>query len=271
MRQHLHFLAAAVLLLWTPKAVGEEATGLTLADINALYERATRKRVSVHDPSVVLAQGQTFYAIGSHRGWAKSTDNLRNWSGLNGDQLFGRLNSSGKVVACAFGDAFTDNATTTVKTLVGGSVKDVAFGPFDAKAWANADQAGWDISGNMWAPDLIYNANSQKWMMYMSLNGDNWHSVIVLLTADKVTGPYVYQGPVHYSGFINGTNAAINWKKTDLEVVLGTQASLPAPYNKGGDWGTWWTNDIDPCVFFDEQGELWMTYGSWSGGIFIIR
>lgn len=249
----------------------EDGRQLSLSDCNSIYKTDSKKRVSVHDPSVVHASGSTFYAIGSHRGWARSTDNMVNWSGLDGDKLFGKLNSNGTVVACAYADAFSTNATTKVTALVNGQAKEVDFGPFDAKAWAHADQADWDISGNMWAPDLIYNPNTNKWMMYMSLNGDNWHSVIVLLTADKITGPYVYQGPVHYSGFINGTNAAINWKKTDLEVVLGSQSSLPSRYNKGSDWGTWWTNDIDPCVFFDEEGELWMTYGSWSGGIFIIR
>ncbi len=29
-------------------------------------------------------------------------------------------------------------------------------------------------------------------------------------------------------------------------------------------------NAIDPHVFFDHEGELWMVYGSYSGGIFIL-
>ena len=29
-------------------------------------------------------------------------------------------------------------------------------------------------------------------------------------------------------------------------------------------------NCIDPTVFYDEQGNLWMTYGSFSGGIYIL-
>ena len=265
------FHAIALLIATSFPLMAQEDMELSLSDCNAIYKTTNRGSVSVHDPSVVQASGATFYAIGSHRGWATSTDNMQNWRGLDGNKLFGKLNSNGTAVACAYADAFSVNATTKVTALVNGQAKEVDFGPFDAKAWAHADQADWDITGNMWAPDLIYNPNTNKWMMYMSLNGDNWHSVIVLLTADKITGPYVYQGPVHYSGFINGTNAAINWKKTDLEVVLGSQSSLPSRYNKGGDWGTWWTNDIDPCVFFDEEGELWMTYGSWSGGIFIIR
>ena len=30
-------------------------------------------------------------------------------------------------------------------------------------------------------------------------------------------------------------------------------------------------NCIDPDVFYDEDGRMWMVYGSWSGGIFLIE
>ena len=76
-------------------------------------------------------------------------------------------------------------------------------------------------------------------------------------------------GPVVISGF-NGTNPN-NYKDTDLEIVIGPQSSLPARYAKGSQWGRTWPNNIDPCVFYDEQGKLWMSYGSWSGGIFMIE
>ena len=267
------FLAATLMsaALFTNTMQAQETTELTPAEVNSLYKSKSHAAVSVHDPSVVHSAGKVFYVIGSHRGWARSTDNMVNWSGLDNGSLFGRLNSAGRVVVANFADAFSTHEARRVKTVIDGSEREVDFAGFDAKAWANADQAGWDISGNMWAPDLIYNPNSEKWMMYMSLNGDAWHSVIVLLTADKITGPYVYQGPVHYSGFRNTTTPEISWKKTDLEIVLGEQASLPARYNKGNDWGTYWTNDIDPNVFFDQDGELWLDYGSWSGGIFMIK
>ena len=28
---------------------------------------------------------------------------------------------------------------------------------------------------------------------------------------------------------------------------------------------------IDPCVTYDSDGNLWMSYGSWSGGIWIFK
>ena len=264
-------LLLALMLFGLSVAFAQDDGQLTASDINRLNQTPSRPWVSVHDPSVLYScLGSTYYIFGSHRAWARSTDNLVSWEQLDAANLFGTV-SNGKVVVANFADAFSVNQTTRVKALVNGSVQEVDFGPFDAKAWAQADVAGYDISGNLWAPDVIWNPTMQKWCMYMSVNGDNWHSVIVLLTADKITGPYVYQGPVTYSGFINGTNAAISWKKTDLELVLGVQASLPARYNRGKDWGTYWPNNIDPCVFFDDDGRMWMTYGSWSGGIFLLQ
>lgn len=249
----------------------QDTVSLTSTQVSNLYKTVSRSVASVHDPSVVYASGNTYYIIGSHRAWARSTDHLVSWQGLDNNNLFGTVNASGKVVVTDYASAFSTSQTKTVRALVNGQVQEVAFGPFDAKDWAHGDQDGWNISGNLWAPDIIWNPTMNKWCMYMSVNGDNWHSVIVLLTADRVTGPYVYQGPVTYSGFINTTTPEISWKKTDLELVLGQQSTLPARYNKGMDWGTYWPNDIDPCVFFDEDGQLWMSYGSWSGGIFILQ
>ena len=263
------FFAATALFATT--AWAQELTPVTLSEINALYTTVNRGRVSVHDPSIVHTTGDNYYLVGTMRGFARSTDHMQNWSGLNGDAIFGKVNEQGAVVKCNFAEAFATNQTKTVRALVNNVVTEVPFGNFDAAEWAHADQADWNLAGNMWAPDLIYNSTMQKWCMYQSINGDYWHSVIVLLTADDIMGPYVYQGPVHYSGFRNTTTPELNWKRTDLEVAIGTQNQLPDRYNRGNNWPQYWTNDIDPCVFFDEDGQLWMVYGSWFGGIFIIK
>lgn len=46
---------------------------------------------------------------------------------------------------------------------------------------------------------------------------------------------------------------------------------MPTRYKVADKWGTYWPNCIDPCVFYDDNDNLWMSYGSWSGGIFMIR
>ena len=60
-------------------------------------------------------------------------------------------------------------------------------------------------------------------------------------------------------------------QETDLEIVLGEQSALPSRYNVGTKWGERWPHTIDPSVFFDEEGKLWLCYGSWSGGIWMLE
>ena len=112
----------------------------------------------------------------------------------------------------------------------------------------------------------------EKWCMYLSINGDNANCSIVLLTADNIEGPYLYQGPVVFSGFNLGSTT-LSYKYTDLEIALGTQASLPDRYNVSNlsGWRQRWPNAIDPCVFYDQSGKLWMSYGSWHGGIWMLE
>lgn len=111
--------------------------------------------------------------------------------------------------------------------------------------------------------------------MYMSLNGDHWCSSIVCFVSDNIEGPWTYQGPVVFSGFQgtyahNSYAAADDWKHTDFAIATG-ETALPSRYKVGDKWGTYWPNCIDPCVFYDDDDNLWMSYGSWSGGIFMIR
>jgi len=222
----------------------------------------TLKRVSVHDPSIVWEPAsQTYYIFGSHRAAAKSKD-LMSWTAFTAPWATATSRNATNSAA------FKTNQTKTVS--IGGN--DVAFGNFDVQAWSAAYGNGYSIDGNMWAPDVIYNPTMKKWCMYLSINGPRWNSSIILLTADKIEGPYLYQGPVVFSGFnVESGREAVSYKKTDLELAIGEQASLPARYNVGGKWGDRWPHCIDPCVFYDEEGRLWMSYGSWSGGIWMLE
>lgn len=255
------------------------------ADKEISYEVVTKQRDSVHDPSITVsknASGEPVYHVfGSHMGVSKTTD-LQNWTNVTGESetspLFGDKN--GTIVS--YNKAFQENVLTGVQTLYkkDGTPYTVYFGNFDAAAYSTAvanpeNGQPWSIQGNMWAPDVIYNKQMNKWCMYLSLNGTKWNSSIILLTSDKEEGPYIYQAPIIYSGFTADTSqvAANSYKNTDLEVVLGQQDSLPEKYNKisNNQWGEYWPHAIDPCVFYDEDDNLWMSYGSWSGGIYMIE
>lgn len=256
-------------------------TTVTDADLQGVYSaRQYNKRVVCHDPSIVIDNitnpaSPTYYIYGSHLGRGKTTaaENYQEWTVFKaGEENATATNSlfcnlSGTLVNYA--DAYATHAVTSVKDHAG---KTVTFGNFDAHGW---QKKGNTVKGMQWAPDVIYNKTMKKWCMYMSLNGDNWASSIVCFTSDNVEGPWKYQGPVVFSGFLgkyahNGYAAADDWKNTDFTIATG-ETSLPERYNVGDKWGSFWPNCIDPCVFYDDQDNLWMSYGSWSGGIFLLR
>ena len=238
--------------------------GLLLPMAAAAYSLS---RVSVHDPSVVWdPSSQYYYIFGSHRAVAKSKD-LMAWEYVKKGKLNDNTLEGVAWKTASSDNDYSMNAFTTpqvTKVKKGGVEYDLNF---DAQAWSKRGNSNYDISGNLWAPDVIWNPVMKKWCMYMSVNGDGWFSSIVLLTADDIEGPYQYQAPVVISGFKSGTT----YKNTDLEIVIGEQNTLPTRYNVGSKWGNRWPNNIDPCVFYDEEGKLWMSYGSWSGGIWILE
>ncbi len=188
-------------------------------------------RVSVHDPSVVKdPKSGMYYIFGSHRAFAKSED-LLHW------------------------ERFQNNVCTDYEKLF-------------AEPWAYAKAATpkGNLSGFMWAPDVIWNDTMKKWCMYMSIDGDNWCSSICLLTADDIEGPYEYKGIVVYSG-MNNPKTPPDLSKTDIYKVLDKDEDLSRYANTSNCC----INAIDPCVKYDENGDLYMSYGSWSAGIFMLK
>lgn len=197
-------------------------------------------RVSVHDPSIVKLEEGGYYIIGSHLGAARSSD-MQNWYSAANSHL-------GSTATTFFNNIYTDLAIP--------------------EKWSNTT-SGYNLSGNMWAPDIIYNEAMDKYCMYLSVNGQVWNSSIVLCTSDNIDGPYSYQGTIVYSGFTN--NAVNNVNDTDVPKVLGSNPDI-SRYLSNGSWNAaYGTNAIDPAVFYDENGKLWMIYGSWFGGIYMLE
>lgn len=248
-------------------------------DLANAYATQTIGRIAVHDPSIVMDvtdpttttnPNPKYYIYGSHLGRAKTyaSVNYQIWTTFKtGEENDGTSNSLFADVN--FKDAYTTHVIKKVKNSKG---EEVAFGNFDAHGWQYEGNA---VKGMQWAPDVIYNKIMKKWCMYMSLNGDHWCSSIVCFVSDNIEGPWTYQGPVVFSGFQgtyahNSYAAADDWKHTDFAIATG-ETALPSRYKVGDKWGTYWPNCIDPCVFYDDDDNLWMSYGSWSGGIFMIR
>ncbi len=199
----------------------------------AYEDRLNYQRITCHDPSVFRDLDGRYYIFGTHMG-AGYTDDLYNW----------------KDISSAYKATFSQDVIDQIR------------------AW-NKDESAGNWYDYLWAPDIIYNEAMGKYCMYLSADGDNWISNIVLLTADDVEGPYDYAGSIVYSGFDENT-----FGKTDGPKALGTD-QIPERYLTNGianrKWGDKWPNCIDPCVFYDDEGKLWMAYGSWSGGIFLLE
>ncbi len=229
----------------------DKMTEISDVEVKQLLESSekaiVRKRDSIHDPSITVDEDGNYYVFGSHMGVSKTND-LKKWMNVTNESTTSML----------FGDEFGNQVSYQDAFKEDGQ-------------WIQPHT----VQGNMWAPDIIYNETMKKWSMYLSLNGPKWNSTIVLLTADQIEGPYVYQGPVVYSGF-SLADSSQSFHDTDLEMVLGKLEELPAKYQQisneaNGNWGDWWPHAIDPAVFYDEDGKLWMAYGSWSGGICMLE
>ncbi|HEX8404140.1 MAG TPA: LamG-like jellyroll fold domain-containing protein, partial [Duganella sp.] len=106
----------------------------------------------------------------------------------------------------------------------------------------------WAQTNTLWAPDVIRLADGKFYMYYNACKGDSPRSALGIAVADKIEGPYVNKGLILKSGM---------WGQASYDGTVYDALRHP--------------NTVDPNVFFDNGGRLWMTYGSYSGGIFIMQ
>ena len=96
-------------------------------------------------------------------------------------------------------------------------------------------------AGTFWAPDVIRLADGRYYMYYCCCEGSKPLSALGLAVSDSPEGPF-----------------------ENVQILLRS--------GEPGYDATRLPNAIDPCVFFDASGErLWMVYGSYSGGIFLLE
>lgn len=189
--------------------------------------------VAVHDPAIFVDGDGMYYIFGTHMTAAYSKD-LRNWVGFADG-----VNEENPLFSNLFDD------------------KKEAFsfcGKFNGENYA------------VWAPDVSYNPYLQKYVMYFCTSGSYIKSTICMATADEAKGPYTFERVILYSGFDERTVHQTNVGDfTD-------ENNIPRYFKKGGGYNNLaWPNCIDPNLFHDKEGRLWMVYGSWSGGIFLLE
>lgn len=111
----------------------------------------------------------------------------------------------------------------------------------------------WAESETFWAGDWIRLADGRYYMYYCACKGDSPQSCIGYAVADNPEGPY--------------ENLGILLKSSRGQLSLRNPSNGQSfSYNSNIH-----PNTVDPNVFYDAEGNLWMVYGSYSGGIFILR
>ena len=214
--------------------------------------------VSVHDPSIIK-EGDTYYVFGSHIEAAKSTD-LKTWT------------------------RFTNGYARTGNKLYGDLSKNLA-GSF---AWAGENDSDSKGGFSVWAPDVFWNKDfinsdgtTGAYMMYYSASSTYIRSAIGYAVSKNIEGPYNYVDTVIYSGITAeeayDKDSKVNKKYTNTNIQkLIDNGTLEGPrsgwFNGNGSYNNGsFPNAIDANLFYDKDGKLWMIYGSWSGGIFILE
>lgn len=110
----------------------------------------------------------------------------------------------------------------------------------EAFEWANSD--------TLWAADVRQLEDGRFYMYYNACQGDAPRSAMGIAIADDIEGPYKNQGIFLKSGM---------WNQESPDGTIYDATIHP--------------NAIDPHTFYDSEGELWMVYGSYSGGLFILE
>lgn len=124
------------------------------------------------------------------------------------------------------------------------------------------DQGGYSC----WAENIIYNDTMKKYVMYFCTTSTYIKSDICMAVSDTPNGPWEYKAKFLYSGWTKK-----DVKNTDVYDVLGKGADLSRYLEYGAFNNKEWPNSIDPAVFTDTDDRMWLVYGSWSGGIFLIE
>lgn len=218
------------------------------------------ENVSVHDPSIIKVD-DTYYVFGTHVTAAKSKD-LMKWT------------------------RFTNGYTTPNNTLYG----DMSANLAETFKWAGEDDANCKGGFGVWAPEPFWNRDylhkdgtKGAYMLYYSASSTPIRSAIGFAVAKEIEGPYQYVDTLIYSGFTRDdaydkrSNVNKKWSNTNILQLIkagkirNKDAKVDWFHPDGAYNNSMYPNAIDANLFYDETGKLWMTYGSWSGGIFILE
>ena len=110
----------------------------------------------------------------------------------------------------------------------------------------------WGETNTFWAADYVQLRNG-KWLMYYCVcEGSKPQGLIGYAIANSPEGPFTDLGILRRS-----KGSAGLFDPGDGSSIFHNANNMP--------------NCVDPTVFYDKENRLWMVYGSYSGGIFILE
>ena len=234
------------------------ALSLSISGMNSVFADAAGHRVSVHDPSIIKDNG-TYYVFGSHIDAAQS-DNLMDW--------YTFTNGYAKTNNVEFG-----NLSENLKK---------------AFAWAGEDLEDCAGGFSVWAPDVIWNpefkcpdGSTGAYVMYFCTSSTYKRSVICYAWSKNIKGTYTFGDTLIYSGFydndsyVTSATKNVNRKYTTTNVddlIKKGEVTYNNSWFNNHDFNNQlFPNAIDPTIYYGTDGKMYMTYGSWSGGIFTLE
>lgn len=212
-------------------------TGPIEPNYDGIKTKANNAKVSVHDPSIAVFDGK-YYIYGSHMTCAVS-DDMQTWTWVAQNYSAGNKVYS-EIYKNKDAYAYSGLGTSLIKTD--------------------------DGANHVWAPHVIYNEKMGKYCMYFCMSSTWNASNLALATADSPEGPFIWQCALIYSGFNKDTVYS-----TDVLDYVDRDFAARNYYTGTSYNYQKFPNAIDPSVFYDEDGRMWMVYGSWSGGIFLLE
>ena len=200
-------LSAALAVLTTSNKAGATARNLTTDAITATAARAAppiKVIGDLHDPTITKYGSKTYCAFGTGIGQT---------GGNPGGIRMRTATAASLSMNVAWHDA----------------------GAIAVPAWAKRQ---FPTAGNLWAPDIYYEAATKTYYMY--------YAVSLFGTRKSAIGVAQSKTPCNKNSWV------------DKGKILSSSDNTPY-------------NAIDPNVFRDAKGVLWMQFGSWSGGIYMTK
>ena len=111
-----------------------------------------------------------------------------------------------------------------------------------------AETFEWAQTNTLWAADVTQLKDGRFYFYYNACKGDSPRSAMGVAVSEQVEGPYENLGIILKSGM---------WGLPSEDGTVYDASKHP--------------NAVDPHVFYDNEGKLWMIYGSYSGGIYILE